>query len=136
LRTKTALSTLLLVAGFAVAGTQMGLAESTDSSNDPAESQALMKSKVTLVQAVQAAEAKAGGRSTSVDIKLGGGTSVPFYQVEIIATDGSRRDLAIDASTGEVMKLANADEYHDAGEGDENGSSENGENGSDESGQN
>jgi hypothetical protein len=33
------------------------------------------------------------------------GTSAPFYQVEIMATDGSRQDLAIDASTGEVMKL-------------------------------
>jgi hypothetical protein len=58
--------------------------------------------------------------------------------VEIVATDGSRQDLPIDASTGEVMKLANAegDEHHDAGKGDENGSGENGENGSDESGQN
>jgi uncharacterized membrane protein YkoI len=116
----------------------MGFAESAVSGSETAESQALTTSKVTLVQAVQAAETKAGGRATSVDFKLGEGTSAPFYQVEIMATDGSRQDLAIDASTGEVMKLANTegDEHHDAEEGYENGSGENGENGSDESGQN
>lgn len=112
----------------------MGFAESTSTGNDKMESQALMSSKVTLTQAVQAAETKAGGRATSVDFRASEGTSAPFYQVEIITTDGSRQDLAIDASTGEVMKLANAegDEQSNAGEGDENGA----ENDSGENGQN
>jgi uncharacterized membrane protein YkoI len=134
LRTKTALTALFLVAGLA-AGTQMGFAESVGNGNEPAETQALATSKVTLVQAVQAAETKAGGKAISVDFKAAKGAA-PFYQVEIATADGSRQDLAVDASTGEIMKVAaNGDEQDGA---DENGKGENGsgENGSGENGQN
>jgi hypothetical protein len=128
LRTKTALTALFLVAGLA--GTRMGFAESAGNGNEPAETQALATSKVTLVQAVQAAETKAGGKAISVDFKVAKGAA-PFYQVEIAVADGSRQDLAVDASTGEIMKVAaNGDEQDGA---DENGT---GENGSGENGQN
>lgn len=107
MKTKIALCLLLLATGVATAGTQIGFAESTGTGKEPTEAEALMKSKVTLVQAAQLAETKAGGKAASVDFISQEGTSAPFYEVEIVTADGSREDFAIDASTGEVMKLAN-----------------------------
>jgi uncharacterized membrane protein YkoI len=126
LKTRTPLGTLLLASGITAASIQVGLAGGTGTGKETAEAEALMKSRITLVQAVQVAETKAGGRASSADFISQEGTSAPFYQVEILTADGSRQNFAIEASTGEVVELANA--KRDSGDNGAESSGENGRN--------
>ena len=123
MRTKIALTTLFCIAGFTAAGTLMSAAEGIDPNNEKVDAQALLASKVTLTQAVQTAESKVGGKASSVDFRAAEGTSAPFYHVEIAAADGSQRDVAVDASTGELMKYAGAgdEENRDQNDGESTG---------------
>lgn len=126
MRTKIALTTLLCIAGFTAAGTLMSAAEGISPDNEKVDAQALLASKVTLTQAVQTAEGKAGGKASSVDFRAAEGTSAPFYHVEVTAADGSQQDYAVDASTGELMKYAGAgdDENRDQNDGEGTGQNE------------
>jgi uncharacterized membrane protein YkoI len=125
----------LLAAGVSAAGIGAALADNHGSKNEAAEIQSLMGAKITAVQAAQAAEAKAGGKVASVSFEGENGT--PFYEVEVVMPDGKQQDVSVDATSGEVTKMAAAQEDEQSGQnGDENGESENGENESGEPGEN
>jgi uncharacterized membrane protein YkoI len=124
----------LLAAAISVAGARAALAESNGSDNEATETQSLLGAKVTAVQAAQAAEAKAGGKTASVSFEDGNGA--PFYKVEIVMPDGAQQELAVDAASGEVMKVAAEDNERSDRNGDENGQNEGGENGQHEGGEN
>ena len=61
----------------------------------------LAKSKITLVQAVGAAEAQAGGKATKAELEGERGALV--FNVEVVAADGKVVDFKVDAADGKVL---------------------------------
>ncbi len=93
-----------MIAIVLLAATGSSLAYAENGSNEQAEGKAVLAAKVSLVQAVTAAEAQAGGKASSVNFTMPAGSGTPFFHVEVTATDGSQQDLAVNADTGEVSK--------------------------------
>lgn len=91
------------------------------------ETQALMNAKISIADAIRAAELE--GKGKAVDSGLNDENGVVSYQVEVVAQDGTRTDVFVDLQTGKVLKIAAAD----SGDGEqlvENGGvNEGGENG-------
>lgn len=112
----------VLIYGLMLAGTQVSYAEGGDNTNEPADAQALLAAKVTAAQAIQTAETKAGGKVSSISFESDSG-SASFYHVEVVTPDGAQKDLAVDATTGEVMKYVamEDDEKRGGDNSDENG---------------
>ena len=83
------------------------VAKNTDSENDAV--MVLAKAKVSLTQAVGAAEAQAGGRATKAELESERGEVA--YQVEVVTADSKVFDVRIDAASGKVVssKLDTAD---------------------------
>lgn len=77
---------------------------------------ALHSAKIHIAQAIEAAEAKSGGRAASVDFEVADQGGEPYYLIETIGTDGKEQKLSVNANTGDVTN-APADEKQ--GEGDE-----------------
>lgn len=102
---------LILTAGGAAAFAKSG-AESRD--NDAVADLAL--AKVTLIQAVTAAEHHAGGRATDAELETEKGKTV--YEVEVVAANKAVYDVTVDAGTGKVLasKIDKADSADEAGE--------------------
>ena len=84
------------------------------------ETQALMNAKISIADAIKAAEAE--GKGKAVDSGLNDENGELSYQVEVLAPDGKRTDVFVDLQTGKVLKMAAADSD------DENGKAEGGEN--------
>nr|WP_281378641.1 PepSY domain-containing protein [Kaistia hirudinis] len=120
-----ALTIILPALGFGGAG--LAHAEDGNGTADRAiETQAFLSAKLSPSQALQAAETKMGGKATGVSFE--GPAATPYYQVELIASNGTTQDVAVDAISGEVMKLAGSDEesgdaqdQQDAGDQGDNG---------------
>ncbi|WP_195165048.1 PepSY domain-containing protein [Mesorhizobium sp. NBSH29] len=122
------LAAAMIAASVSAASIGVALADNHGSKNEAAEIQSMLGAKITAVQAAQAAEVKAGGKAASVSFE--GENGKPFYEVEIVTTDEMRQDVSVDATSGEVTKMAAAQEDEQSGQnGDENGESENGESG-------
>lgn len=100
---------ILLVGG--IAGTAFAFAEKNDEAQ---EAQALAQAKVTLVEAIQIAEKRAGGRG--IDASLDDESGFKLYEVEVL-TGGNVENVRIDAQTGKVAKVT----HDDMGDNDENG---------------
>jgi uncharacterized membrane protein YkoI len=101
------------VAAFAKAG--------ADTENNALADLAKAKAKVTLSQAISAAEAQAGGRAIQAELDGENGTTV--YKVEVVSADSQARDVTVDVTEGKVLssKLDQADhggkESNEASEG-------------------
>jgi Peptidase propeptide and YPEB domain len=123
----------LIAVGISAVGVCTALADNKAAKDEAGETQALMSAKVTATQAAQAAEAKVGGRAASVSFE--GENGNPFYHVEIVMADGTQQELAVDANTGEIMRMVQSREDEQSGQHgqDEGGENENGKEG--ESGQ-
>lgn len=61
----------------------------------------LAKAKITLVQAVGAAESNAGGKVVKAELESERGAVV--YEVEVVTADNRVFDLKIDATDGKVL---------------------------------
>lgn len=94
--------------GYAFAGTDSQAA-------DQAEMQAALTAKVSMMQAIQAAESQSGGKAMEAVFSDENGK--PGYEVTIVAKDGAEHNLVVDASTGSVAKATPAAEN----ENDDNG---------------
>ena len=84
------------------------------------ETQAIMNAKISIGDAIRAAEAE--GKGKAVDSGLNDENGVVSYQVEVVAADGKRTDVYVDLQTGKVIKTADAgadegDEQAEGGEG-------------------
>lgn len=123
------LACALIATGVGAVGMSAALADNHDSKNETAETQLLMNAKIGAVQAARAADNKAGGKAASVSFE-GSENGKPFYAVEILTPDGKRQDVSVDAASGEVTKIAVAQEDENSGQNaDESGEgSESGEN--------
>jgi uncharacterized membrane protein YkoI len=98
---------LILAAGVATAGGLAYAKQSGTAENDAISD--LAKAKITLVQAVSAAEAQAGGRATKAELDDERGTVV--FDVEVVTPDNKVFDVKVDAADGKVIssKLDQAD---------------------------
>jgi uncharacterized membrane protein YkoI len=92
--------------------------------NDQTQAQMLQQAKVSLTDAIQAAEAAEGGKASGATFDSS--ASKPRYEVEIIAPDGRIRSVFVDAESGQVTK-ATADAA-DTENGTEQEGGEHGEN--------
>ena len=88
------------------------------------EAQFIASAKVTIAQAIDAAEKATGGKATSAGIEDENGAA--SFEVTVIA-NGAEHKVLVDPQSGKVLKTAAADTMHEAGESGE--SSEHGENG-------
>lgn len=67
---------------------------------------ALQNAKVSLSQAIDAAKAETGGTAVEAEFEAGRGKA--FYELDLIAADGSEIEVRVDAETGDVV-LAEVD---------------------------
>jgi hypothetical protein len=121
------LACALIAAGISSVGVGTALADNNGAKDEAGERQLLMGAKVTATQAAQAVEAKVGGKTASVSFE--GEDGNPFYHVEIVIADGTRQELAVDAMTGEIMKVAPSREDEQSGQHGQHEGGENGEEG-------
>ncbi|MFD0904751.1 PepSY domain-containing protein [Actinomadura sediminis] len=81
-----------------------------------AEAKALGGAKVTAAAAANAALKAAPGTVTSVDFQPGDG---PSWEVEVAGSDGTEREVTVDAASGKVLQ--NQADDQDDGAGDDEG---------------
>jgi len=118
----------VVAAGLGATGITGALAASQNGSKDTAEMQALMSAKLSVADAINAAEAAQPGKVAEVQFDLEKG--VPSFEVSILAADGTEHDFMVDANTGKIQKLAaNEDQNGEDQDGDENGENDEGDNG-------
>lgn len=106
MKSKITIPVLLVAAGIATAG-GLAFAKTTGDENDAVAD--LSKAKITLAQAVSAAEAQAVGKATKADLERERGTVV--FDVEVVTADNKVFDVKVDAADGKVLfsKLDQAD---------------------------
>lgn len=90
---------LILAAGVATAGGLAYAKQSGVTENDAVTD--LAKAKVSLVQAVSAAEAQAGGKATKAE--LDGEGDQGAFSVEVVTADSKVIDVRVDATDGKVL---------------------------------
>lgn len=88
---------LIMAAGLATAG-GFALARQ-DRGNDAVTD--LAKAKISLSQAVTAAEAQAGGKATRAELEGERGALV--FEVEVVTADSKVFDVKVDAADGKVL---------------------------------
>lgn len=109
---KFTISALIVAAGVAAAG-GLAYAKSSGAENDAISD--LAKAKITLTQAVGAAEAHATGKATKAELEGERGTVV--YEVEVVTADNKVFDIKVDAADGKV--LSSKQDQSDRGEKDD-----------------
>lgn len=106
---KIALSALIVFTGAATAG-GLAFAKSANEENDAIAE--LAKAKITLVQAVAAAEAHGTGKATKAE--LDGERGVLVFEVEVVTAENKVLEIKIDAADGKV--LSSREDKNDRGE--------------------
>ena len=105
---------IMFVLGLAMAGGAALAKPSEASENDAVLG--LAAAKITLVQAIAAAESHVNGRATSAELESEGGTVL--FEVEVVDSSDAVYDVVVDAGTGEVLS-SKADAADDEQEDDE-----------------
>ncbi len=110
-----------LLAGLVIVPLAAGIfspafAESTSETGEANvnETQALMNAKISIADAIKAAEAE--GKGKAVDSGLNDENGEISYQVEVVAQDGKRTDVFVDLQTGKVLRMAVADAAEEGGD--------------------
>ncbi len=98
-----------------VASGGYAFADTDSHAADQAEMQAALAAKVSMMQAIQAAESQSGGRAMEAVFSDENGKS--GYEVTIVTSDGAEHNLVVDASTGNMAKATPSAEN----ENDDNG---------------
>jgi uncharacterized membrane protein YkoI len=106
--------TLILAGVLASMAAPYAIAQEADGQADDA---AMQSAKITIDQAIKAAEQKAGGKAASADFDTPDKGGESYYLVEVIGADGKEQKLAVNANTGDVTN-APADEEAGEGEGE------------------
>ena len=91
------------------------------------ETQALMNAKISIADAIKAAEAE--GKGKAVDSGLNDENGEVSYQVEVVAPDGKRTDVFVDLQSGKVLKMAAADSAEESSGDNEGAEGSSGEEG-------
>lgn len=93
------ISVVVLALGAAAAGGLAFAKQSGAMENDAVAD--LAKAKVTLAEAVSAAETHAGGKATKAELDGERGTIV--FNVEVVTADSKAFDVQVDAANGKVL---------------------------------
>ena len=94
--------------GVATLGVNSALAESSGSKQDQAEMQAMASAKISLSEAIKAAESKSGDKAVEAMFSVEKGKS--GYEIGLMAPDGTEHNMMVDAASGAVSKMAASDE--------------------------
>jgi uncharacterized membrane protein YkoI len=98
------------LAGVIASGAIGGLAAAYAGNDNVADEATIMaNAKITMAQAIAAAEQQVGGRAVGSGIEDQDGTV--YYEVQVVK-DGSRQKVLIDPQTGKIIKTATADDEH------------------------
>lgn len=89
----------------ATARPESGTARGTNTRGHTSEYRAAQAAKVTLTQAIEAAESKGQGRAVEVDFEVE--NNIPQYEVKVLGADGKLVEHHVDANTGQVIKSEN-----------------------------
>lgn len=112
MKSKITIPALLVAAGIASAG-GLALAKTSGGENDAIAD--LAKARITLAQAVGAAEAQAGGKASKAELEGERGALV--FDVEVVTADSKVFDVKVDAVDGKV--LSSKPDQADRGEKDD-----------------
>ena len=124
MKRNTIIATIVVALGLASGAAAFAQTGADTESNALAD---LAKAKVTLNQAISAAEAQAGGKA--IQAELDGANGTPVYKVAVVSANSQVHDVTVDVTDGKVLssKLDHADqgemESNEANEG--NGQEEN-----------
>lgn len=101
-----------LVSGLALAGVLgiAGAAYAATDDNDAAKREKAMAATVSLSAAVAEAERATGGKAAEADIDDEGQTAL--WEVEVLTSEGDK-SVMVDMTSGQVVKIAAADEAED-----------------------
>lgn len=99
MKRKLLIPTLFLAAGVVTAASLAHATQSGVLENDAIAD--LAKAKISLAQAVSAAEAQAGGKATKAE--LDGERGPIVFNVEVVTADSEVIDVRIDAIDGKVL---------------------------------
>lgn len=99
MKSKVMIPALIFAAGVATAGGLAYAKQSGVTENDAVTD--LGKAKVSLNQAVSAAEAQAGGKATKAELDGEGGQLA--FSVEVVSADSKVFDVRVDATDGKVL---------------------------------
>ncbi len=101
-----------------ITGVAMASDQKSDTDHEKAENAAFMTARVTLADAVKAAEAKTSGRA--IEAKLQFDEGMLAYKLETLTPDGMEQDVKVDAMDAtKVVVLTAADKASEANEADE-----------------
>lgn len=95
---KLSISALVMAAGIATAG-GLAYAKTTSGENDAVTD--LSNAKISLTQAIGAAESQSGGKATKAELE--GERGSVRYQVEVVTPDNKVFDVQVDAADGKVL---------------------------------
>jgi len=113
-----AATTVGLIGLGAISGAVIAADQKGDADHEKIENAAFMTARVTLSEAVKAAEAKTTGRA--IEAKLHYNDGVMTYKLETLTADGMEQDVKVDAMDAtRVIVLAEADKASKASEADE-----------------
>lgn len=93
----------VIVSG-AIAGSVAAYARNNEQATD--EAAIMANAKITMTQAIAAAEQQAGGKAVGTGIEDQDGTV--YFEVQVIK-DGARQKVLVDPQTGKVVKTVTAD---------------------------
>ena len=99
MKRKIMIPALIMAAGVATAGGLAFAKQAGGMENDAVSD--LSKAKISLNQAVGAAEAQAGGKATKAELE--GERGVVVYNVEIVTAESKVFDVKVDAADGKVL---------------------------------
>lgn len=98
MKRKFTVPALIVAVGVATAG-GLAYAKSAEAANDAVAD--LAKAKITLTQAIAAAEAHVGGKATQAELE--GERGAVAYEVEVVTADSKVLDVKVDAADGKVL---------------------------------
>ena len=113
MKRKLAIPAAIIAVGLATAGVFAYANQSTATENDALAD--LAKAKISLVDAVNAAQQHTGGKATRAELEGERGTTV--FNVEVATADLKVLDVRVDAITGKV--LGTKEDKHESGEREE-----------------
>ena len=91
-----------------IAGTAVNLAQASESKEKEAkELQLFSQAKITLIDAIKAAEHKTGGKAMEAEVD--DESSTIQFEVEVLK-DGKVHEVKVDGITGKVLKVSLEDE--------------------------
>ena len=109
---KKLLKTLFVI--VAIAGTAVNLAQASESKEKEAkELQLFSQAKITLIDAIKAAEHKTGGKAMEAEVNDESNTVQ--FEIEVIK-DGKVHEVMVDGITGKVLKVSLEDESKEGAE--------------------